>query len=102
MPKYRVEKFKRNQARHLRHALTDVDRDLCQLLRSRQLSNTKFRRQVPIGPWIADFVSFEHRLIVEADGSQHAESTRDQQRDRDLKERGFRTLRFWNNDILQR
>jgi len=101
MPKYRVEKFKRNQARHLRHALTDVERDLWQLLRSRQLSNTKFRRQVPIGPWIADFVSFEHRLIVEADGSQHAQSRRDGIRAVDLQTRGFRILRFWNNDILR-
>jgi very-short-patch-repair endonuclease len=62
----------------------------------------KFRRQVPIGPWIVDFVSFEQRLIVEADGSQHAESDDDRRRDYDLSERGFRILRFWNNDILLR
>jgi very-short-patch-repair endonuclease len=62
----------------------------------------KFRRQVPIGPWILDFVSFEQRLIVEADGSQHADSEDDKRRDEDLSERGFRVLRFWNNDILLR
>jgi very-short-patch-repair endonuclease len=62
----------------------------------------KFRRQVPIGPWIVDFVSFEQRLIVEADGSQHAESEDDKRRDCDLSERGFHVLRFWNNDILMR
>jgi very-short-patch-repair endonuclease len=45
---------------------------LWQLLRSRRLASMKFRRQVPIGPWIVDFVSFEQRLIIEADGSQHA------------------------------
>lgn len=59
----------------------------------------KFRRQVPIGDWIADFVSFEHRLIMEADGSQHS-NARDARRDQDLVSRGFRVLRFWNNDIL--
>jgi very-short-patch-repair endonuclease len=60
----------------------------------------KFRRQVPIGDWIVDFVSFEHRLVVEADGSQHADCERDMRRDQDLASRGFRILRFWNNEIL--
>jgi very-short-patch-repair endonuclease len=49
----------------------------------------KFRCQVPIGRWIVDFVSFEQRLIIEADGSQHAESENDKRRDYDLSERGF-------------
>jgi very-short-patch-repair endonuclease len=49
-----------------------------------------------------DFVSFEHHLVVEADGSQHAESEDDRRRDYDLSERGFRVLRFWNNDVLMR
>jgi very-short-patch-repair endonuclease len=62
----------------------------------------KFRRQVPIGPWIVDFVSFEQRLIIEADGSQHADSDDDKRRDYDLSERGFRVLRFWNNDVPMR
>jgi very-short-patch-repair endonuclease len=48
------------------------------LLRSRRLINLKFRRQAPIGPWIVDFVSFEGRLVVEADGSQHADSECDE------------------------
>jgi very-short-patch-repair endonuclease len=100
MPKYRVEQFKRTQARTLRHALTDAERDLWQLLRSRQLSDIKFRRQVPLGPWIANFVCFEHMLIVEADGSQHVDSLHDEIRDADLRSHGFRILRFWNNDIL--
>jgi very-short-patch-repair endonuclease len=60
----------------------------------------KFRRQVPIGDWIVDFASFEHRVVVEADGSQHADSERDRRRDQDLASRGFRILRFWNNEIL--
>ncbi len=56
---------------------------------------------MPLGPWVVDFVSFEHMLIVEADGSQDVESTRDRVRDADLQKRGFRILQFWNNDILQ-
>jgi very-short-patch-repair endonuclease len=101
MPKYRVEKFKRSQARRFRHTLTDTEYQLWQLLRSRQFADIKFRRQVPLGPWVVDFVSFEQMLVVEADGSQHAESARDQIRDADLRKRGFRALRFWNNDILE-
>src|SRR6185312_3184456 len=97
MPRYRVEEYKRTQAKTLRHAMTEAELYLWQLLRSRQISDLKFRRQVPVGPWIADFVCFEHMLIVEADGSQHAESRRDEIRDADLRRRGFRILRFWNN-----
>ncbi|MEP7030231.1 MAG: endonuclease domain-containing protein [Pseudolabrys sp.] len=101
MPKYRVTETKRAQARELRHVLTDAELKLWWLLRSRQLASTKFRRQVPIGPWIVDFVSFEQMLVLEADGSQHAENFQDRIRDADLQGRGFRILRFWNNDILR-
>jgi very-short-patch-repair endonuclease len=100
MPKYRVSEFKRSQARSLRYALTNAELRLWWLLRSQQLAATKFRRQVPIGPWVVDFVSFERMLVVEADGSQHIESVRDLTRDADLRSRGFRILRFWNNDII--
>ncbi len=61
----------------------------------------KWRRQVPIGAYIADFVCFEHRLIVECDGSQHAESHRDVLRDGWLKAQGFAIARFWNREILR-
>jgi very-short-patch-repair endonuclease len=98
----RVPKQKRSFAKTLRASATDAEMRLWRLLRSRRLASMKFRRQVPIGPWIVDFVSFEQRLIVEADGSQHAESDDDRRRDYDLSERGFRVLRFWNNDILLR
>ena len=101
MPEHKVSELKQSQARSLRHALTHSETQLWWLLRSRQLENIKFRRQVPVGPWIVDFVSFERMLIIEEDGSQHAESCHDQTRDADLKKRGFRILRFWNNDILR-
>ena len=101
MPKYRVNKMTRQNALRLRKDLTDAEFVLWQLLRSRQLAGLKFRRQVPVGPWIVDFVTFEHKVIVEADGGQHADSERDKERDSDLRARGFQILRFWNNEILQ-
>ncbi len=100
MPKFKVTKQQRVRARELRHNLTDAERKLWQMLRSRQLAQLKFRRQVPLGPWIADFVSYEHKIVVEADGGQHVDSEHDQARDADLAARGFRVLRFWNNDIV--
>jgi very-short-patch-repair endonuclease len=91
-----VSRQKRAFAKALRANATDAEISLWRLLRSRRLASMKFRRQVPIGPWIVDFASFEQRLIVEADGSQHAESEGDNRRDYDLSERGFRVFRFWN------
>ena len=98
--RHRVEKSKRTFAKSLRANATDAETALWQLLRSRRLADMKFRRQVPIGEWIVDFVSFEHQLIVEADGSQHADSEHDMRRDQDLVSRGFQVLRFWNNEIF--
>jgi very-short-patch-repair endonuclease len=66
------------------------------------MQHVKFRRQVPIGNWIVDFVAFDHHLIIEVDGGQHNESDRDKQRDADLAARGFRMVRFWNSDVLAR
>ncbi|MEW6767843.1 MAG: DUF559 domain-containing protein [Pseudomonadota bacterium] len=97
----RVTESKRVFAKALRANATDAEIALWRLLRDRRLAAMKFRWQVPIGEWIADFVSFNRHLIVEADGSKHASCTRDVLRDRDLADRGFRILRFWNNEILQ-
>jgi len=79
---------------------TEAEQSLWLLLRNRRFDAHKFRRQVPIGPYIADFVCYEAKLIIEADGSQHAENSRDLLRDSELQKRGFRLLHFWNNDIL--
>jgi very-short-patch-repair endonuclease len=70
------------------------------MLRDKRMPVFKFRRQVVIVPYIADFVCYERRLIVEADGSQHAENAYDVRRDAFLRCEGFDVLRFWNNDIL--
>jgi very-short-patch-repair endonuclease len=79
--------------------MTDAERKLWRALRSRS-TGAKFRRQVPLGPYIVDFVCFETKVIVEVDGSQHFENDNDARRDRYFLERGFRVLRFWNNDVL--
>lgn len=70
------------------------------MLRGKRLAGWKFKRQEQLGDCIVDFVCFSARLIVEADGSQHAENRADQMRDAYLNGEGFRVLRFWNNDIL--
>jgi very-short-patch-repair endonuclease len=79
---------------------TDAERALWHLLRAKRMAGYKFKRQVVLDWYIADFVHFESRLIVEADGSQHADSEYDLRRDAYLASQGFRILRFWNTDIL--
>ena len=87
-------------ARRLRSQMTDAERKLWFALKDRRFQSFKFRRQVPIGPHIADFLTYDSRLVVEVDGGQHAESARDAERDRWLAENDFRIVRFWNNDVL--
>ena len=82
----------------MRHEPTATERALWKLLRDRRLEGLKFRRQVPIGPYIADFVCFERRLIVEADGPFH-DPERDAVRDAWLRGQSFRVLRFSNHQI---
>jgi very-short-patch-repair endonuclease len=65
------------------------------------LGGIKFRRQVPIGPFVADFASVEYYIVVEVDGSQHAESQADAERDAFLAANGWRVLRFWNNEVTR-
>jgi very-short-patch-repair endonuclease len=90
----------KENARRLRRDATDAERRLWSALRDRRLSGYRFRRQFPIGRFIVDFACTKHRLIVEADGSQHADSESDRERTAWLEEQGWRVLRFWNNDIL--
>ncbi len=92
--------FTRDRARSLRQASTDAERTLWRLLRDRSLHGHKFVRQQAIGPYFIDFVCRKHRLIIELDGGQHAESKRDAVRDAWLAQQGYRILRFWNNDVL--
>ena len=87
-------------AKRMRSAQTDAESKLWSMLRGKRLNGWKFKRQEQIGDYIVDFVNVEKRLIVEADGSQHAESLADAKRDAYLVGQGFEVLRFWNNDIL--
>jgi very-short-patch-repair endonuclease len=88
------------QATALRRNTTDAERRLWAALRSRRLAGYKFRRQHPIGRFIVDFACTKHGLIIEADGGQHDESMADAHRTAWLESKGWRVLRFWNNDIL--
>ncbi|HMM63708.1 MAG TPA: DUF559 domain-containing protein [Mesorhizobium sp.] len=101
MPHQPVSSRNRHFARTMRKEATEAEDRLWQELRGRRLDRIKFRRQAPIGNYIADFVCLEARLIVEIDGSQHADSDYDRWRDMALNERGFRVLRFWNDDVLR-
>src|SRR5688572_20215629 len=89
-------------AKRMRRAPTDAESAMWRLLRDRRLAAHKFRRQVPFRNYILDFVCFEQRIVVEVDGSQHADSSRDEVRDGMFANEGFRILRYWNNDVLQR
>lgn len=69
-------------------------------LKSRRFSNLKFRRQCPLGPYIADFVSFEKMLVIEIDGGQHAlQREYDEIRTQFLNSLGYKVIRFWNNEV---
>jgi very-short-patch-repair endonuclease len=90
----------RRRARALRVRMTDAERKLWFALRDRRFAGYKFRRQVPIDRFIADFICFEARLVIEVDGGQHADSMQDRWRDRWFAANGFRVVRFWNNEVL--
>ncbi len=85
----------------MRREATDAEKKLWLLLRDRRLNDVKFRRQAPVGPYIADFICLKRKLIVEADGGQHAENERDNVRDRWLKREGYIVIRYSNIDILR-
>jgi len=86
-------------ARKLRRTMTDAERHLWRHLRLHSLG-FHFRRQVPVGAYVVDFACLRRRLVIELDGGQHLESREDEKRDEWLKERGYRTLRFWNYEVL--
>jgi len=90
----------RRKARELRNAGTHAERRLWQRLRLKQLGGCKFRRQVPVAGYIADFVCLEMKLIVELDGGQHVErAAYDGRRTHVLEAEGYRVLRYWNDDV---
>jgi very-short-patch-repair endonuclease len=91
-----------DRAKQLRHEMTEAEKIIWQMLRSRQIEGHRFRRQVPLGRYIADFVCHEARLIVEIDGGQHdLSSEREVLRTRFLESEGYHVLRFWNNEVTE-
>ncbi|WP_315786853.1 endonuclease domain-containing protein [Bradyrhizobium sp. SZCCHNPS1003] len=90
----------RGFAKAMRREPTDAEAAMWRLLRDRRLSQFKFRRQVPFRDYILDFVCFEQRLVIEIDGSQHADAVRDRTREEVLAREGFRVVRYLNNEVL--
>ncbi len=87
------------RARELRNRATDAERALWQSINARKISGIRFNRQVPIGPFICDFVARSIHLVIEVDGGQHNETV-DATRTAFLENQGYRVIRFWNNDVL--
>ncbi|OHV86928.1 endonuclease domain-containing protein [Mesorhizobium sp. ORS 3428] len=99
-----VPSRQRKNAKSMRRAMTDAELKLWNELRAHRLMGMSFRRQVPIGPYIVDFACSGHRIIVEVDGSQHADaehSQRDEARSAYLSASGWTILRFWNHDVIR-
>ena len=91
----------RDNAKRLRREMTDAERRLWKHLRAGRLEGFKFRRQHPVPPYVLDFCCVEVGLAIELDGSQHSEA-RDASRSRYLESQGWRIVRFWDNDVLNK
>jgi len=82
--------------------MSDAEQVLWKVLRGRQVSGLKFRRQHPFGNYILDFVCLEYKLVIEVDGGQHGQQAGyDESRTQELQGSGFCLLRFWNNEVLK-
>jgi len=91
------------RSRELRLNATEAERKLWAQLSARKVAGVRFNRQFPIGPFICDFVSRTARLVVEVDGGEHAiDVAKDAARTAYLQSQGYRVIRFWNNDVLER
>ena len=104
MPKWLVSEKQRTNAKALRRNMTEAERIIWYNVRAHRFQGASFRRQTPIGPYIADFVCHTAKLIIELDGGQHFEPgniVRDKQRDAYLAAQGYRVLRFNNLDVMK-
>src|SRR3954462_7838610 len=89
------------RAQELRSNASDAEKRLWRRLSRRQLGGFKFSRQMPVGPFICDFMCREARLVVELDGGQHERAMeKDFRRTQFIESEGYRVLRFWNNDVF--
>ena len=103
MPHSAITRRTRSRARSLRRSPTDAERKMWSLLRSLKPLGMHFRRQAPIGIYIADFAWHAGKIVIELDGSQHAEKQQDydDRRTAWLQSQGYHVLRFWNNEVLK-
>ena len=93
----------RTRARELRSNATPSERMLWRELSARKVTGVRFNRQVPVGPFICDFVARSIKLVVEIDGGQHGwQSDEDRARTHYLEQHGYTVIRFWNSDVLER
>ena len=98
MPQFRERPTLR--AQQLRNSATKAERLLWRHLSRRQLEGFKFSRQMPVGPFICDFLCRERLLVVEVDGGQHADNSKDAARTAFIEGQGYRVIRFWNNEVM--
>jgi very-short-patch-repair endonuclease len=89
------------KARNLRKRQTDAEKLFWHHVKAKRFLGYKFRRQFPIGPYYADFVCVEEKLVVEIDGGQHCENAGDMERTFFLNQEGYKVIRFWNNEVLK-
>jgi very-short-patch-repair endonuclease len=102
MPPKQSTPIMQRRAAELRHSQTDAEARLWQALRVHQANDTHFRRQHAIGSYIVDFCSLRKKLIIELDGGQHLEQEGyDNERTAFLASKGYRVMRFWNNDVFK-
>ena len=89
------------RSRELRANMTEAERKLWVHLSARKVADTRFNTQFPIGEFVCDFVSRGAKLVIEVDGATHGEAEKaDAERTRYIEERGYRVIRFWNNEIM--
>ena len=93
--------LERDEARRLRRTQSNAEYVLWTHLRARRFRGLKFRRQHPLGPYIADFCCIDRQIVIELDGSQHLGTANyDARRTEFLNAHGFRVIRFWNHEVL--
>ncbi|MEI5681385.1 DUF559 domain-containing protein [Mesorhizobium sp. CCNWLW179-1] len=89
------------RARQLRHGDNRAEATLWNQLKAKKLGGYKFVRQMPLGPYFADFACRSGKLVVELDGSQHTESSYDRHRDEFMRAQGYSVIRFWSADAVK-
>jgi very-short-patch-repair endonuclease len=99
-----ISRFKRERAKQLRSNATEPEQRLWRALKQIPVYGSHFRRQVPIGTYVADFACLKARLIIELDGGHHSQNdvaAKDEARTRWLETEGYRIVRFWNAELIQ-